>query len=163
VDDKWVWKLHSSHNYMVKSAYNYLTAIGVVPNEVYNHLLWLKAVPLKVTIFVLRLFLNRLVVNDNLCRRRVLDVSQISCSAVCGGLEDRDHLFFMCDFYGRLWLLKSGWLGISTVLHGNILAHSTHFGGLGSYSKNSPTTFNIISILVLFIIWKDCNKRIFPQ
>lgn len=102
VDDRWVWKLHSSHSYTVKSAYNYLTAVDIVPNEGFNHLLWLKVVPLKVNIFVWRLFLNRFAMKDNLCRRSVLVVSQVSCSALCGGLEDMDHLFFRCDYYGRL-------------------------------------------------------------
>jgi len=86
VDDRWVWKLHSSHSYTVNSSYNYLTVADIVPNEGYNHLLWLKTVPLKVNTFVRRLFLNRLAMNDNLCRRRVLDVSQVSCSTLCGGL-----------------------------------------------------------------------------
>jgi len=28
--DRWVWKLHSSQRYTVKSAYNYLTTVEVV-------------------------------------------------------------------------------------------------------------------------------------
>jgi hypothetical protein len=69
VNDRWVWKLHSSHNYTVKSIYNYLTAIGIIPDEGFNHLLWLKVVLLKVKKFVWCLFLNRLATKDNLCMR----------------------------------------------------------------------------------------------
>ena len=56
--------LYSSHSYTVKSTYNYLTAVDIVPNEGFNHLLWLKAVSLKVNIFFWRLFLNRLATNE---------------------------------------------------------------------------------------------------
>jgi hypothetical protein len=78
---------------------------------------------LKVNSFVWHLFLNRLTIRDNLCRRRVLEASQNSCSALCGGMEDRDHLFFKCDYYGRLWLLISEWLGTAMVFQGDIISH----------------------------------------
>jgi hypothetical protein len=64
VKDRWVWKIHyshsyiiklayNSHNYIIKSTYNYLTAAEIVPNEGYNHLLWLKVLPLKGQFFCL--------------------------------------------------------------------------------------------------------------
>ena len=98
VADRCVWKLHSSQSYMVKSAYFYLTIDDSNDAKGFDHLLWLKAVPLKVNIFAWRLFLNRLATKDNLCRRRVLKASQNSYSALCGGMEDMDHLFFKCDY-----------------------------------------------------------------
>lgn len=159
--DRWVWKLHSSQRYTVNSAYRFLTAIEGNPNEGFHNMLWLKAVPLKVNIFVWRLFLNRLATKDNLYRRRVLDGDNVMCSTMCGGEEDRDHLFFRCDFYGRLWLLVSEWIGIATVSHGDAFSHSDHFGNLGGFSHRSKTAFAIIWIAVLFVIWKDRNNRIF--
>lgn len=62
---------------MVKSAYFYLTIDDSNHIEGFDHLLWLKAVPLKVNIFVWRLFLNRLATNDNLCKRCVLEPPKI--------------------------------------------------------------------------------------
>jgi hypothetical protein len=91
----------------------------------------------------------------------VLDVSQVSCAALCGRLEDRDRLFFKCDYYGRLWLLVSNWLGIDTVFHGNIFSHSNQFRGLGGFSKNSRTSYTIIWISVLFVIWKAATGGFF--
>jgi len=105
--DMWVWKLHPSNKYTVQSAYSYLTAVDNNIIEDFHHFLWKKPIPLKVIIFVCRLFLNRLATKDNLWKRNVLDVSQVSCVASCGAVEDKDHLFFQCDHYGRLWLLIS--------------------------------------------------------
>jgi len=163
LDDRWVWKLHPSNKYTVQTTYFYLTAVDINITEDFHHFMWHKAVPLKVNIFVWRLFLNRLATKDNLRTRHVLDVSQVPCAASCGAVEDRDHLFFKCDHYGCLWLLISHWLGIDTVLHGNLYAHSYQFCALGGFSKNSRTTFSIIWISTLFVIWKDRNDRIFDN
>ena len=88
--------------YTVQSAYSYLTAVDTNINEELNQFLWLKAVPLKVNIFGWRLFLSRLATKDNLHKRNVLDATLVSCAALCGKEEERDHLFFKCNHYGRL-------------------------------------------------------------
>jgi hypothetical protein len=125
---------------------------------VINLLLW---VPLKVNLFVWRLFKNRLPTKDNLYRRNAIGESQLMCAALCGDIEDRDHLFFRCDVYGRIWLLVSNWLGIDSVFNGNISTHSAQFRGIGGFSNNSRIAFTIIWIAVLFVVWKDRNNRIF--
>jgi hypothetical protein len=159
--DRWVWKLHTSQCYTVRSAYSYLTASDTNLNEGFDSFLWLRAVPLKVNLFVWRLFRNRLPTKDNLYRRGAIDESQLMCAALCGVTEDIDHLFFRCDVYGRIWLLVSNWLGIDSVFNGNISTHSSQFCGIGGFSKNIRTVFIIIWIAVLFVVWKDRNNRIF--
>ncbi|GAU10688.1 hypothetical protein TSUD_424680, partial [Trifolium subterraneum] len=114
--DRWVWKLHSSHVYSVQSAYDYLTATDENLNAGFDKFLWLKSVPLKVNLFVWRLFLNRLPTKDNLHRRGVLAATQLTCVSSCGSVETADHLFFQCDFYGQLWHLLSNWLGTQVAL-----------------------------------------------
>ena len=126
-----------------------------------NHVLWLKQIPLKINIFIWRLLMNRLETKMNLFRRNILDYNNFFCSAACRFVEDQDHLFFSCAFYGQLWLLISGWLGISTTLHGSLFQHFLQFGGFGGFSNKSHLTFNIIWILALFTIWKDHNMRLF--
>ena len=137
--DRWMWKLHLSHKYTVQSAYSYLTAVNTNITNI----------------------TNILATKDNLRKRNVLDVSLVSCAASCGELEDKDHLFFKCDHYGRLWLLISQWLGIDRVFHGELNTHSNQFCALGGFSKYPRTTFTVIWISVLFVIWKDRNNRIF--
>ena len=73
--DRWVWKLNPSNKYTVQSAYSYLTAVDNNITEDFHHFLWHKAVPLKVNIFVWRLFLDRLATKENLRKRNVLDGS----------------------------------------------------------------------------------------
>jgi hypothetical protein len=161
--DRWVWKLHSSHVYSVQSAYDYLTATDENLNAGFDKFLWLKSVPLKVNLFVWRLFLNRLPTKDNLHRRGVLGATQITCVSSCGSVETADHLFFLCDFYGQLWHLLSNWLGTQVALSGSALHHSAQFCGLGGGSRRSTVLLLIIWVAAIYAIWNDRNKRIFKD
>jgi len=161
--DRWVWKLHSTHKYTVHSAYSYLTSVDNNISEDFKHFLWLKVVLLKVNIFVWRLFLNRLATKDNLHKRNVLATNNVANSALCGKEEEMDHLFFQCDHYGRLWLLILNWFYIATALPGDLYTHANQICALRGLSKNSRTAFSIIWISILFVIWKDRNRRIFQN
>jgi len=70
----WIWKLHSTKGYTVKSAYENLTSVDVDFNVSFNHVLWLKMIPLNFNILIWRLLLNWLPTKDLLVRRRVLVV-----------------------------------------------------------------------------------------
>jgi len=53
-----------------------------------------------------------------------MEVEQ-GCSANCGLIEDRDHLFFQCDFYRKIWQLTCSCLGFYTAFHINLMSHLT--------------------------------------
>jgi len=127
VTNRWIRKLHSSNRYIVKSAYNHLTSSNLAIDDRCNHVLWFKQISLKVNIFICRLFLNRLATKMNLFRGNILEYNDSFYSAACRLVEDQDHLFFSCAFYGQLWLLISGWLGISTTLQGLLFEHFLKF------------------------------------
>jgi len=76
--------------------------------------MWLKAVPLKVSIFVWRLFLNRIPTRDKLFQRRVLAESDQSCVANCGLNEDINHLFLNCGF---LWRYPTAYCGLVRIFN----------------------------------------------
>jgi len=39
---------------------------------------------------------------DNLIRRHVLDPNALLCTDGCGTIEDIDHLFLSCGFFGKV-------------------------------------------------------------
>lgn len=56
-EDRWSWRYHSSSRYTISSAYQMLTEVldhDAVDNGYidFNHILWLKEVSLKVSLFV---------------------------------------------------------------------------------------------------------------
>jgi hypothetical protein len=85
------------------------------------------------------------------------------CLANYGSNKDRDHLFVKCNFYGRIWQLIGGWLGFSTPIHGNLMAHLLQFGGLGGCSTKVRYSLNIIWLVVVWVIWKERNRHIFQN
>ena len=119
--------------------------------------------PLRVLIFVWRLFLNRIPTRDKLFQRYVLLIFAQGCVANCDSNEDRDHLFITCGFFGGLWQLIAGWLGFSIVLHGYFFNHLHQFSGLRGFSKKSTESMSIVWLSVVWTIWKAQNDRIFQR
>jgi len=72
--DRRLWRLETSSVYTVQSAYNFLNAHVTTDLAVPVSSLWLKDVSLKVTLFVWRLFRNRLPTKDNLFCRQIIDM-----------------------------------------------------------------------------------------
>jgi hypothetical protein len=97
--DRWLWNLHSSKRYTVKSAYENLAYVDVDFSVGSKHVLWLKMIPLKFNIFVWRLMLNRLPPKDLLVSRHIIALYDNICYADCDYDEDRDHLFINCKVF----------------------------------------------------------------
>ena len=57
VDDRWRWSLDPINGYSVKGTYRFLTIVDSLPNQNLSVDVWLKQVPLKVSLFAWRLFL----------------------------------------------------------------------------------------------------------
>jgi len=75
---------------------------------VVNNNVWVKAVPLKVSLFVWRLLMNPIPTKDNLRGRGVVTNNYCRCIGGCDMVEDSNHLFicqnaiFLAD-YGFWW------------------------------------------------------------
>jgi len=82
--DRRVWRLETSSEYTVRSAYNFLSATTPVDNVVPVSSLWHKNVPLNVVVFAGRLFQDRLPTKNNLFRRHVITIDARSCVGECG-------------------------------------------------------------------------------
>ena len=101
--DRWLWHLHSSHKYNVTSVYNYLLSSVNLVTADHTKTIWNNEVPLKVNLFSWLLLRNRLPTMDNLIRRRILHLNTQLCAGGCSKMEDVDHLFLSCNFFGKIW------------------------------------------------------------
>jgi len=69
-------------------------------------------------------------------RRHILHPNAQLCMRVCGLMEDIDHFFISCEFFRKIWLGISHWLGFSTIRHAHVVDHFYQFEYLGGFSKN---------------------------
>src|SRR4051812_49603861 len=84
---------------------------------------WSKVVPLKVNIFIWRLFGIRLPTKDNLMRRNILAEENQTCSNGCMEPEDRDHICVRCPHFSNVWPILARWLGFVSVFQGQWRDH----------------------------------------
>jgi len=91
--------------------------------------------------------------------RHILMIDDTFCLVDYGLLEGRDIFFFNCVYY--VFLLIDGWLAISSALYETLLDHLFNLGEIGGFFMNFRLAFNIISISVPFIIWKERNMKDF--
>jgi len=142
-----------TNKYNVTSAYNHLLST-VNNNVVAAHAteFWNKEVPLKVSLFAWRLFRNWLTTTDNLTKRQVLQPNAQLCTGGYGMMEDADHLFLSCGFFGKLWYGISNWLSFHIVYPEHVSDHLHQFGTLGGFYKSIRSAFNLIWFSCVWVI-----------
>jgi len=107
----------------MSTAYDYLISTnGNVISDNSNNV-WLKVVPLKISLFVWCMLLNRILTKDNLLKRGAINNNNCLCLGGCGVNEDRHNLFVKCDFLGRLWSLVVNLLAYEIVCHDFLHEH----------------------------------------
>lgn len=144
VVDQWKWLSSPDKGYSVCDVYHHLTAIDHIECNTLQEVIWNKIVPLKVSIFVWRMFRNRLSTKDNLERRGVIQLNSNTCIIGCGQHETLDHLFVKYQFFGRLWSLFRHWMRITFVDTVNLSDHVLHFSSLCGFSKGSRSSMHVV-------------------
>jgi len=159
--DTWRWLLDPIHGYSVRGTYHFLTTLGAGVDRSLVDDIWHRFIPSKVSLFVWCLLRDRLPTKNNLARRRVIQATDTACTAACGELETASHLFLGCDIYISLWLLVLHWLGISSVLHGELRYHFLQFTHMAGLPRLSHLYLRIIWFASVWVIWKERNNRVF--
>ena len=106
--DRIIWALEPSGIFSVKSLYRKL--YQGIPQKHFSEI-WKIAIPLKVRIFLWQLARKRLPANENIRKRKGPSTGRC---ALCGEVEDSDHIFFSCTLARFMWsavreLLSCSW------------------------------------------------------
>jgi hypothetical protein len=110
-----------------------------------------------------RIFSNRLPTKDNLVHRGILHGNDSACGEGCDSIENVVHLFLQYKFSGELWSHVFNWLGISFVFTDELRQHFTHFTKMAGMLLFSHLFFRIIWFVIVWVIWKERNNRIFQH
>jgi len=163
VHDTWRWQLDPICGYSVKKSYRYITNSEMTLDRTLANDVWLKQIPSKVSLLVWRLLRNRLPTKDNLLRRRVINGSALTCVVGCEAFETTLHLFLNCGVSSVLWADVRMWLGIFTVTPSDIRLHFQQFTKMAGMPRSSHLFFSIIWFVVISVIWKERNNRVFEN
>jgi hypothetical protein len=161
--DRWMWRLEPSLGYTVRSSYNFINSSASVHVDPVLSVssLWLKHVPLKVVLFVWRLFQDRLPTKDNLFRRRVINFDAQLCIGGCGEVESSSHLLFHCKLFGSVWNHILRWMGCIAVLPLDAQSHYYQFSYIAGVALSRRSIIQVIWFATVWEIWKERNNRIF--
>jgi len=135
-------------NYSVTSAYNYMMLAIINQAIDLTAYAWNKEVPLKASLFVWRLLRNRLSTTDNLIRRHVLQHNAQLCVGGYGKLENVDHLFLSCDYFGKIWNCSLQWLDFSMVQPEHAINHLQQFESLCDFHKDFHKSIYLVFNLI---------------
>lgn len=136
-EDYWVWQGKTEENYAVKSSYQIITSLGEGQETHGYKFLWDKSIPLKVGAFCRRVLLNKIPSVETLQKRGLVIGTQLAlCYFSKNNLETCTHLFVYCNFSYCIWMYVYNWIGLDTVLAGNLeellLQHNGLFKGKGT-------------------------------
>jgi len=144
IPDRWRWSLDPINGYSIKGTYRFLTTADAPPEHGLSVDVWLKQVPLKVSLFAWRLFCNMLPTKYNLVRRHILHTGDNICVGGCGTQETADHLLFGCVPFSNVWYAVLKWLHLSFVTPFRSRNHFHQFGQMAGLPRSSHTFFQII-------------------
>jgi hypothetical protein len=91
----------------------------------------------------------------------ILASTELACSVGCDSSETATHLFLHCTLATNLWFQVWNWLGISSVLSGDLRHHFIQFTNMAAMPHFSHHYFYIIWFATVWMIWKDRNSRVF--
>nr|GEU77497.1 RNA-directed DNA polymerase, eukaryota [Tanacetum cinerariifolium] len=109
MDDRWTWDFNGEGVFRVKDVHFRLDEFFLLKAAIVTR--WVKYIPIKVNIFVWKLFLDHLPTRDNLLHRGVLVPNALF--PICSfAQEDSSHLFFSCCMVTEVVRLICHWWNI---------------------------------------------------
>jgi hypothetical protein len=103
ISHAWFWKYVPKHGYMVKRVYKMLPDEEQHVHPPFTDIVWNKAVPLKISLFVWRLLNKRISRTINFVYRGVLHSRTLDYFRSCVKQETVNHLFVECNLFGCEW------------------------------------------------------------
>ena len=151
------WKLKPYWVFDIRSFYNKLTDS---PSTVFPwKAIWRAKAPRRVSFFVWCVAWNKILTRDNSRLRRLVFVDWCIICCHCG--ETVDHLLLHCEMAYRLWSFVFITFGLSWVILRSI--PDLLFGWWNWLGKHSSQIWNLVSLCILWCIWKERNRRTFED
>nr|GEU38675.1 RNA-directed DNA polymerase, eukaryota, reverse transcriptase zinc-binding domain protein [Tanacetum cinerariifolium] len=157
VGDRWVWDLNAEGVFRVKEARDLLDEVLLPKENIATR--WIKTVPIKVNIFVWKLYLDRIPTRSNLVRRGV-QVSSTLCPVCNVSVEGSSHLFSSCDVATSISRLICRWWNLPWTPFGSYSEWLEWFKYIRLGSKCKGILEGVFYVSC-WCLWKFRNQLLF--
>ncbi|GJS72292.1 RNA-directed DNA polymerase, eukaryota [Tanacetum coccineum] len=155
--DRWIWRLDSSGEFLVKSARNFIDDSFLPKMETPTR--WVKTIPIKINIFAWKVFLDKLPtrLNLSLCG---IDIPSIICPLCSITVESTSHLFFSCHLARQLLIKVARWWELEIY---DFATYDEWIFWLTNLrvSKGFKNVFEGVCYTTWWVIWKFLNQVLF--
>nr|XP_027071629.1 uncharacterized protein LOC113696407 [Coffea arabica] len=154
--DRMVWDLETTGSFSFSSAYNLVRQESNI--SIFSSNIWLSALPVKISFFMIRMLSGRLPVMESLQRRGVCGPSRCSC-CVNPAVESVDHVLCVGDVPRWVWnsfQVEAGdFAHVSTVKHAVI-----QWWMRPAKNKLMKLLYQILPSLICWHLWKARNVAV---
>ncbi|XP_071940011.1 uncharacterized protein [Coffea arabica] len=154
--DRMVWDLETTGSFSFSSTYNLVRQDSNI--SIFSSNIWLSALPVKISFFMIRMLSGRLPVMESLQRRGVCGPSRCSC-CVNPAVESVDHVFCAGDVPRWVWnsfQVEAGdFVHVSTVKHAVI-----QWWMRPAKNKLMKLLYQILPSLICWHLWKARNVAV---
>lgn len=155
------WKLTGDGIFSTSSAYDLFCAM----KEDCDHgaLLWHTKAPSRVRFFMWLVLKGRCLTADNLAKRWW--PHDDLCSLCQRVSEDGHHLFVTCNYTYAVWLQMRNWMNVDFAVPGEVSLQISDWCLKERLCcrKSYRGNFDSIFMLICWMVWKECNARIFEH
>ncbi|CAL1356447.1 unnamed protein product [Linum trigynum] len=155
------WEPSPSTGFQVKSMYeNLFKEHFNLGSEFPSEVVWLQAAPFKVCVFLLLVYHNKVLTQDNLKKSGWLLPNR--CAMCCEEEETVDHLFLSCRYSLSVWQIMRCFVKLPAALGSNISSV------LRNWSRKSPACpqewcSRVFIHALCWRIWLERNNRVFSD
>ena len=152
-----IWKLTKKGDFTIRSFYHKLHVSSSVVFPWKD--IWKVKAPRRVSFFLWTVAWDRILTGDNL-RLRGFDFVHWCIMCRCCG-ETVDHLLLYCEKAHHLWCFAFKIFGISWVPSRTV--SDLLFSWWNWFGKHSSYIWNLVSLCLMWCIWKERNRRTFED
>lgn len=156
-EDKRIWPLDNSGEFTIKSFYKYRKPRGVQLEHF--QAIWAPFIPTKISFFIWRLLHNALPID---LRIKVPMASRCSCCSG-GNLEDNEHLLLKSELAGAIWKHYTSIFGQRRLGNLTIKDYLLEWVHRRRKGLMEGLFFTLMSVLILWEIWKERNRRRYEE
>ncbi|GJR38028.1 RNA-directed DNA polymerase, eukaryota, reverse transcriptase zinc-binding domain protein [Tanacetum coccineum] len=157
ISDRWIWRLDSSGEFLVKSARCFIDD-SLLPNAGVPTR-WVNVIPIKINIFAWRVCFDKLPIRLNLSLHGI-DIPSILCPLYSIVVESTSHLLFSCHLAHRLMLKVARWWELE--IH-DFISYSDSLVWFNNIclSKRLKDVLEGVCYVIWWVIWRFRNQILF--